>query len=172
MKTTLCTADRQPTQLGVSKAPLDIESKVDTECRHSGRRDHCDKRFKGQRPVQWVIETCEVMGSESTLQSVRIQTCCESSGDDVMDRLDHRIAPPFAKRRGRERTERGCPGLIAPRRNAHPPMSKGPAAFLTLKGKLKGNYMAHYTMSFVGVYRHSPSYYCRDSTINQKGVLV
>ena len=77
VKTALCKADRQPTRIGVSKAPLDIESKVDTGCRHSGRRDHCDKRFKGQRPVQWVIETCEVMGSESTLQSVRIQTCCE-----------------------------------------------------------------------------------------------
>ena len=77
MKTALCKADRQPTRLDDEKAPLDIGRKVYTGRRHSGRRDHRDKRFNGQRPVQWVIETCEVMGSESTLQSVRIQTRCE-----------------------------------------------------------------------------------------------
>ena len=77
MKTALCKADRQPTRLDDEKAPLDIVRKVYTRRRHSGRHDHCDKRFKGQKPIQWVIETCEVMGSESTLQSVRIQTCCE-----------------------------------------------------------------------------------------------
>ena len=79
MKTALCNADRQPTRLDGEKAPIDIESKVDTGCGHSGRRDHCDKRLKGQSPVRLVIETCEVLCRESTLQSVRIQTCCEKS---------------------------------------------------------------------------------------------
>ena len=95
MKTALCKADRQPTRIGVSKAPLDIRRKVDTGRRHSGRHDHCDERLKGQRPVRWVIETCEVMGSESTLQSVGIQTRCESGREDGMDRLDHSSNPPL-----------------------------------------------------------------------------
>ncbi len=95
MKTALCKADRQPTRIGVSKAPLDIRRKVDTGCRHSGRHDHCDKRLKGRRPVRWVIETCEVLCRESTLQSVRIQTRCDSGRDDGMDRLDHRSNSPL-----------------------------------------------------------------------------
>ena len=99
MKAALCKADRKPTRTGVSKAPLDIRRKVYTGRRYSGRHDHCDKRLKGQRPVRWVIETCEVLCRESTLQGVRIQTRCDSRRDDGMDRLDHDIRLREAKGR-------------------------------------------------------------------------
>ena len=36
-----------------------------------------------------------------------------------MDRLDHRV-PPFVKRRGRRRSERGMPEDEGPRRNSFP----------------------------------------------------
>ena len=42
-----------------------------------------------------MIETCEVLCRESTLQSVRIQTRCDSGREDGMDRLDHSSNPPL-----------------------------------------------------------------------------